>query len=100
MYCDKCVGSYCLPSSSNQLLYYFLSHVSLIEFFKKMKKWQEMAQLPSSFQQKIEALERKFEVASIIYEKYRKVFRQLFNVNEDKPEASAPSRHRGRKPHQ
>jgi len=73
---------------------------SLIEFFKKMKKWQEMAQLPLSFQQKIEALERKFEVASIIFEKYRKVFRQLFVMTEDKSDSnSAPSR-RGRKPHQ
>ena len=59
-----------------------------------------MAQLPLSFQQKIEALERKFEVASIIYEKYRKVFRQLFNVNDEKTESSVPSRPRGRKPHQ
>ena len=76
------------------------SHVySLIEFFKKMKKWLEMARLPLSFQQKIEALERKFEVASIIYDKYRKVFRELFEMGEEKT-SSAPTRPRGRKPNQ
>lgn len=61
----------------------------------------EMARLPLSFQQKIDALERKFEVASIIYDKYRKVFRELFEMVEEKS-ASAPSssRPRGRKPNQ
>lgn len=64
-----------------------------------MKKWLEMAQLPQSFQKKIEALERKFEVASIIYDKYRKVFGELFELGEEK-QPSAPTRARGRKPNQ
>lgn len=58
-----------------------------------------MACLPQSFQQKIEALERKFEVASIIYDKYRKVFKELFELSEEKPPI-APTRPRGRKPNQ
>ena len=66
-----------------------------------MKKWLEMARLPQTFQTKIEALERKFEVASIIYDKYRKVFKELFEFSEEKPSSSAtPTRARGRKPNQ
>ena len=71
----------------------------MIEFFKKMKKWLEMTRLPTSFQQKVEALERKFEVASIIYDKYRKVFWELFECGEEKS-VSAPTKPRGRKPNQ
>lgn len=57
---------------------------SLIEFFKKMKKWIEMATLTLDFQHKIEALERKFEVASIINDKYKKVFHDLFLMPDHK----------------
>ena len=64
-----------------------------------MKKWLEMTRLPQSFQQKIEALERKFEVASIIYDKYRKVFWELFEFGDEKG-AAAPTKPRGRKPNQ
>ena len=70
---------------------------SLIEFFKKIKKWQEMAKLPHSFQKKIDTLERKFEVASIIFSKYNKVFLDLFLPVEDKPASS--SRRGGRRKH-
>ena len=64
-----------------------------------MKKWLVMARLPQSFQQKIEALERKFEVASIIYDKYRKVFWEMFEMGEEKA-STTPARTRGRKPNQ
>ena len=64
-----------------------------------MKKWMEMATLSVSFQQKIEALERKFEVVSIIYDKYRKVFHELFEMSEEKQSGSM-ARPRGRKPNQ
>ena len=89
---------------SVRISFFFLSLLSLIEFFKKMKKWLEMARLPLSFQTKIEALERKFEVASIIYDKYRKVFKELFDMGEEKGSAGSssgtPTRPRGRKPNQ
>lgn len=68
---------------------------SLIEFFKKMKKWIEMASLPLSFQNKIEALERKFEVASIINDKYKKVFHDLFQMPDQKQQT--PNSRRARK---
>lgn len=62
-----------------------------------MKKWLEMTRLPQSFQHKIEALERKFEVASIIYDKYRKVFWELFELS-DAEVTATPTKPRGRKP--
>ena len=72
-----------------------LPHSSLIEFFKKIKKWLEMAKSPPSLNTKVESLERKFEVASIIFEKYSRVFADLFRKPD---EHQAPSlRQRGRK---
>ena len=70
---------------------------SLIEFFKKIKKWQEMTKTLHDFQKKIDTLERKFEVASIIFSKYHRVFHDLFLPLEDRP--AAPSRRGGRKKH-
>ncbi len=49
-----------------------------------------MVKLPQEFQLKIEALERKFEVASIIYDKYRKVFQDLFLLIEDQATNTRP----------
>ena len=68
---------------------------SLIEFFKKIKKWLEMVNLPPSFHRKVVTLERKFEVASIIFDKYRKVFCDLFNFPDEKQVPM--TRQRGRK---
>ncbi|KAL5467024.1 hypothetical protein EMCRGX_G031191 [Ephydatia muelleri] len=58
--------------------------LSLIEFFRKIKKWSEMAKLSSGFTEKVETLERKFEVASIIFDKYKKEFCDIFQCPEDK----------------
>ena len=70
---------------------------SLIEFFKKIKKWQEMTKLPPDFQKKIDTLERKFEVASIIFSKYHRVFHDLFLPVEEKPVTA--NRRGGRRKH-
>lgn len=69
---------------------------SLIDFFKKIKQWAEMAKMDPDFQEKIDALERKFEVVSVIFQKYLKVFCDVFI----KPEPTAKTtRHRAaRKP--
>ena len=69
---------------------------SLIDFFKKIKRWAEMAKIDPDFQEKIDALERKFEVVSVIFQKYLKVFCDVFT----KPEPAAKTtRHRAaRKP--
>lgn len=55
-----------------------------------------MAKMDPDFQEKIDALERKFEVVSVIFQKYLKVFCDIFT----KPEPTAKTtRHRAaRKP--
>lgn len=56
-----------------------------------------MAKLAHDFQKKIDTLERKFEVASIIFSKYNRVFHDLFLPSEEKP--AAPGRRGGRRKH-
>jgi len=61
-----------------------------------IKRWAEMAKMDPDFQEKIDSLERKFEVVSVIFQKYMKVFCDVFT----KPDPSAKTtRHRAaRKP--
>nr|XP_055047594.1 retinoblastoma-like protein 2 isoform X1 [Misgurnus anguillicaudatus] len=69
------------------------SKQSLIEFFNKMKKWQDMANLPKEFQQSTEKLERNFTVTSVIFKKYVPIFKDIFKT----PTDELPRTHRGRK---
>ncbi|RXN03062.1 retinoblastoma 2 isoform X1 [Labeo rohita] len=69
------------------------SQQSLIEFFNKMKKWQDMANLPKEFQQSTEKLERNFTVTSVIFKKYVPLFKDIFKA----PTDELPRTHRGRK---
>ncbi len=79
------------------LLYWGLNYAvlysSLIEFFNKMRKWQDMANLPKEFQQSTEKLERNFTVASVIFKKYVPLFKDIFKA----PSDEVPRMHRGRK---
>jgi len=52
--------------------------VSLIEFFKKMKKWADMASLPQEFRDKIERLERNFAVSMVTFKKFEPIFLDIF----------------------
>ena len=74
----------------------------LIEFFRKIKKWLEMAKLPQTYLEKVEALERKFEVISVIFKKYEVEFAAVFLVQNDASSGNGGSgntgRPRGRKP--
>ena len=83
--CVAIVSSACTHGlmCSRAYLYTCFFH-SLIEFFRKIKKWSEMAKLSSGFTEKVETLERKFEVASIIFDKYKKEFCDIFQCPEDK----------------
>ncbi|XP_070406587.1 retinoblastoma-like protein 2 isoform X2 [Nothobranchius furzeri] len=56
------------------------SHISLIEFFSKMKKWQDMAKLPQDFCQSTDKLERNFTVSAVIFKKYVPIFRSIFKT--------------------
>ena len=68
----------------HSLIEFFPFTHSLIEFFRKIKKWSEMAKLSSTFIDKVETLERKFEVASIIFDKYKKEFCDIFLCPEER----------------
>ncbi|XP_028971036.2 retinoblastoma-like protein 2 isoform X1 [Esox lucius] len=65
----------------------------LIEFFSKMKKWQDMANLSQDFRQSTEKLERNFTVSAVIFKKYVPIFKAIFKAPSDEP----PRVHRSRK---
>ncbi|XP_068996098.1 retinoblastoma-like protein 2 isoform X2 [Embiotoca jacksoni] len=69
------------------------SEMSLIEFFNKMKKWQDMADLPQDFRQSTDKLERNFTVSAVIFKKYVPIFRFIFKAPSEEP----PRVHRSRK---
>uniref|UniRef100_A0A669QUN7 RB transcriptional corepressor like 2 n=1 Tax=Phasianus colchicus TaxID=9054 RepID=A0A669QUN7_PHACC len=69
------------------------SEQSLIEFFNKMKKWEDMANLPSQFREKTERLERNFTVSAVIFKKYEPIFQDIFRY----PQEDQPRQQRGRK---
>ncbi|XP_029909294.1 retinoblastoma-like protein 2 isoform X2 [Myripristis murdjan] len=69
------------------------SEQSLIEFFNKMKKWQDMANLPQDFRQSTEKLERNFTVSAVIFKKYVPIFKAIFKAPSEDP----PRVHRSRK---
>uniref|UniRef100_A0A6Q2XQI2 Retinoblastoma-like 2 (p130) n=1 Tax=Esox lucius TaxID=8010 RepID=A0A6Q2XQI2_ESOLU len=69
------------------------SEQSLIEFFSKMKKWQDMANLSQDFRQSTEKLERNFTVSAVIFKKYVPIFKAIFKAPSDEP----PRVHRSRK---
>ncbi|XP_066524101.1 retinoblastoma-like protein 2 isoform X2 [Hoplias malabaricus] len=69
------------------------SEQSLIEFFSKMKKWQDMANLPKEFRQSTDKLERNFTVTAVIFKKYVPIFKDIFKTPSEEP----PRAHRSRK---
>lgn len=58
---------------------------SLIEFFKKMKKWADMASLPQRFRDKVERLERNFAVSTVTFKKFEPIFLDIFRSPGDDP---------------
>jgi hypothetical protein len=78
------------------------TNMKIIEFFCKIKKWFDMAKLPPCYLEKIEALERKFEVISVIFKKYELEFATVFRFHDDNKQATptggSSSRPRSRKP--
>lgn len=69
------------------------SEMSLIEFFSKMKKWQDMAGLPQDFCQSTNKLERNFTVSAVLFKKYVPIFKTIFKTPSEEP----PRVHRSRK---
>ncbi|XP_068450993.1 retinoblastoma-like protein 1 [Clinocottus analis] len=52
--------------------------LSLIQFFSKMRKWADMANLPQDFRLRMERLERNFEVSTVIFRKFEPIFMDMF----------------------
>lgn len=78
------------------LIHVLLDHLSgpsLIEFFNKMKKWQDMANLAQEFRQSTNKLERNFTVSAVIFKKYVPIFKSIFKAPSEEP----PRVHRSRK---
>nr|CAH90273.1 hypothetical protein [Pongo abelii] len=69
------------------------SEQSLIEFFNKMKKWEDMANLPPHFRERTERLERNFTVSAVIFKRYEPIFQDIFKY----PQEEQPRQQRGRK---
>ncbi|XP_039555516.1 retinoblastoma-like protein 1 isoform X5 [Passer montanus] len=69
------------------------ARLSLIQFFSKMKKWMDMSNLPQEFRERVERLERNFEVSTVIFKKFEPIFFDIFQNPYE--ESSKP--HRSRK---
>uniref|UniRef100_A0A8C3UYH1 RB transcriptional corepressor like 1 n=1 Tax=Catharus ustulatus TaxID=91951 RepID=A0A8C3UYH1_CATUS len=54
------------------------ARLSLIQFFSKMKKWMDMSNLPQEFRERVERLERNFEVSTVIFKKFEPIFFDMF----------------------
>lgn len=60
--------------------------LSLIQFFSKMKKWMDMSNLTQEFRERVERLERNFEVSTVIFKKFTPIFLDIFkNPFEEQP---------------
>ncbi|KAL3185010.1 hypothetical protein MRX96_030896 [Rhipicephalus microplus] len=56
--------------------------ISLLDFFTKMKKWADMANLNERMRQRIETIEKSFCVTAKIYEKYVQIFTSVFKEHQ------------------
>lgn len=65
---------------------------SLIQFFNKMKKWSDMANLPQEFRDKVNRLERNFAVSTVIFKKFEPIFLDLFRNPSEEPARQNRSR--------
>ncbi|NXG78174.1 RBL1 protein, partial [Baryphthengus martii] len=68
------------------------TRLSLIQFFSKMKKWMDMSNLPQEFRERVERLERNFEVSTVIFKKFEPIFLDIFQNPYE--EISKPQRSR------
>ncbi|OXB57336.1 hypothetical protein ASZ78_011756 [Callipepla squamata] len=62
------------------------------QFFSKMKKWMDMSNVPQEFRERVERLERNFEVSTVIFRKFEPIFLDIFQNPHE--ETSKPQRSR------
>nr|XP_014702647.1 retinoblastoma-like protein 1 isoform X3 [Equus asinus] len=72
--------------------------LSLIQFFNKMKKWMDMSNMPQEFRERIERLERNFEVSTVIFKKFEPIFLDIFQNPYEEPPKLPRSRKQRRIP--
>ncbi|XP_067928982.1 retinoblastoma-like protein 1 [Watersipora subatra] len=72
--------------------------LSLIQFFNKIKKWADMANLPESFRSRVDKLERNFSVSTVIFKKYKPIFTSVFKDPDQDPPRPPKSRKQRAKP--
>ena len=70
----------------------FIFIFSLIQFFNKMKKWSDMANLSQEFRDKVEKLERNFAVSTVIFKKFEPIFLDIFKSPADETPRQPRSR--------
>ncbi|NXE96794.1 RBL1 protein, partial [Menura novaehollandiae] len=71
------------------------ARLSLIQFFSKMKKWMDMSNLPQEFRERVERLERNFEVSTVIFKKFEPIFFDIFqNPYEETSKLQRSRKHR------
>ncbi|XP_053101215.1 retinoblastoma-like protein 1 isoform X2 [Hemicordylus capensis] len=69
--------------------------LSLIQFFSKMKKWMDMSNLSQEFRERVERLERNFEVSTVIFKKFTPIFLDIFkNPYDEQPKLQRSRKHR------
>ncbi|XP_035434749.2 retinoblastoma-like protein 1 [Spodoptera frugiperda] len=62
-----------------------LCNISLIQFFKKIKNWMEMALMSTEFRDRISHLEHKFAVSTVLYRNFQPIFQQIFSGLTNEP---------------
>lgn len=75
-------------------------NISLLDFFMKMKKWADMANLNERMRRRIEIIEKSFFVTTQIYEKYISIFTTVFREHQGEPprRPTKPAKRRGHRP--
>jgi len=74
------------------------THLSLLQFFNKARKWADMCNLKKELREKIDKLERNFAVSNVIFKKYQPIFVDLFRDPAQDPPKIVRSRKSKRPP--
>lgn len=52
--------------------------ITFLEFFHKMERWMELVDCARDFRDRIERLKQNLLVSLLVYDKYQKIFKDLF----------------------
>ena len=61
-------------------------------FFQKIRRWLDMTKLGSNFRERIDLLEKKFHVSSIVYKKTESQFYEIFKSSDGSGARSSKGR--------